>query len=94
LPSAKAAEAIAASLWRIYGPEVEVRFRDAAEPEIEAERVELLSEVGSEGAPLPTIFLDGELLFTGVINPLRVVAAVAERMLEHRQRELSEKQTD
>lgn len=81
MPSSKAAEAIAQSLWRIYGPAVEVRFRDAGEPDIEAERLERLADIGAEDAPLPTLLLDGELLFAGVINPLRVVAAVAERML-------------
>lgn len=86
MPSSKAAEAIAQSLWRIYGPEVEVRFRDAGVPEIEAERLEHLADVGAEDAPLPTVFLDGELLFAGSINPLRVVAVVAESMLGQRDR--------
>jgi hypothetical protein len=80
LPSVKAAEAIAQSLWRIYGPKVEVRFRDAGYAEIEAERRDRLTELGAEGVPLPTLFLDGELLYAGAINPLRVVAAVAEHM--------------
>ena len=90
MPSAKAAEAIAASLWRMYGAEVEVRFRDAGDPGVEAERAEQLSTLGFEGAPLPTILINGELLFAGAINPLRVVAAVAERMLKYRQHAAAE----
>jgi hypothetical protein len=69
----------------MYGAEVEVRFRDAGDPGIEVERAELLSTLGFECAPLPTILINGELLFAGAINPLRVVAAVAERMLKFRQ---------
>ena len=90
MPSAKAAEAIAASLWRMYGAEVEVRFRDAGNPQVEAERIDLLETLGAVGAPLPTIVLDGELLFAGAINPLRVVAAVAARMLEQGHRRAAE----
>ena len=90
MPSAKAAEAIAASLWRIYGAEVEVRFRDTGNPGVEAERAALLEMLGASGAPVPTIFLDGNLLFAGAINPLRVVAAVAARMLEYRKHAASE----
>lgn len=85
MPSVKAAEAIAASLWRMYGAEVEVHFRDTSDPGVEAERAALLDMLGANGAPVPTIFLDGDLLFAGAINPLRVVAAVAARMLEYRQ---------
>ena len=84
MPSAKAAEAIAQSLWRIYGPEVEVRFRDASDPQVEAERLEQLADLDADRAPLPTVLLDGEVLYAGAINPLRVVAAVAERMLTYR----------
>ncbi len=85
MPSVKAAEAIAASLWRMYGAEVEVRFRDTGNPSVEAERAGLLDMLEANDAPVPTIFLDGDLLFAGAINPLRVVAAVAARMLEYRQ---------
>lgn len=91
MPSAKAAEAIAQSLWRIYGPEIEVRFRDAGDPDIEVERLDRLADIDAEDAPLPTLLLDGELLFAGTINPLRVVAAVAERMLGRRAGAMSER---
>ena len=40
--------------------------------------MELLAELAVEEVPLPVTLLDGEVLYAGAINPLRVVAAVAE----------------
>lgn len=78
MPSAKAAAAIKASLGRLYGPEVEVRYYNVGDPEVARAHAKLLAELELERTPLPAIFLDDELLFAGAINPLRVVGAVAD----------------
>ncbi len=78
MPSAKAAAAIKASLGRLYGAEVEVSFFDAGDPRVAAEHATLLEELWIEGLPLPVVLLDGVVVFAGAINPLLVVAAVAE----------------
>jgi len=77
LPSAKAATAIKASLHRLYGSEVEVQYYDVSDPEVAEAHAALLEELATERVPLPAILLDGDLLYAGSINPLRVVAAVA-----------------
>ena len=77
MPSAKAAEMIAASLHRLYGSEVEVQYYDAGDPKVAEAHQALLEELATERVPLPAVLLDGDLLYAGSINPLRVVAAVA-----------------
>ena len=77
MPSAKAAEAIRASLGRLYGAEVEVHYYDVGDPIVAGEHADLLGELALECAPLPAILLDGILIATGTIDPLRVVATVA-----------------
>ena len=77
MPSAKAAEAIRASLGRLYRAEVEVHYYDVGDPIVAGEHADLLSELALERAPLPAILLDGILIATGTIDPLRVVATVA-----------------
>ncbi len=73
MPSAKAAEAIAASVERMFGAEIEVRYHDAGDPDVIDAHGSLLEELAGEGIPLPATFLDGELIYAGAINPLRVV---------------------
>ncbi len=77
MPSAKAAEMIAASLHRLYGSEVEVQYYDVGDPKVSEAHRALLEELATERVPLPAVLLDGDLLYAGSINPLRVVAAVA-----------------
>ena len=77
MPSAKAAEAIRASLGRLYGAEVEVHYYDVGDPIVAGEHADLLSELALERASLPAILLDGILIATGTIDPLGVVATVA-----------------
>ena len=77
MPSAKAAGAIRASLGRLYGTEVEVHYYDVGDPVVAGEHADLLGELALERAPLPAILLDGILIYSGTIDPLRVVAAVA-----------------
>ncbi len=83
MPSAKAARAIAESLFRLYGPEVEVRYFDVGDPAVKLEQAGRLEEIAAERLPLPVLMLDEELLFAGTIVPLRVVAAVAAEMRAH-----------
>ena len=78
MPSAKAAAAIKASLGRLYGSEVEVRYYNVGDPEVARTHADLLADLDLERTPLPAVFLDGALLFAGAINPLRVVGAVAD----------------
>jgi disulfide oxidoreductase YuzD len=80
----KAAEAIAASLGRIYGAEVEVLYYDVDDPAVATAHADSLEAFALDGAPLPVVILDGEILFAGAINPLHVVAAVAAGMTRHR----------
>jgi disulfide oxidoreductase YuzD len=80
MPSAKAAAAIGASLRRLYGDAVELRYLDAADPATTATHRALLDELRDERLPLPVTLIDGQVRFTGAIDPLRVVAAVAEEL--------------
>ena len=78
MPSVKAAAAIAASLRRLYVGEVEVNYYDVSDPEVAEAHAEVLAMLAADRAPLPVVLLDGTILFAGAVNPLRVVAAVAE----------------
>lgn len=78
MPSSEAASAIAASLGRIYGSAVQVRYYDLRDAEVRAAHSEIIADLHEQRLPLPAVFLDHQLLYTGTINPLRVVAAVAE----------------
>ncbi len=80
MPSAKAARAIAESLFRLYGPEVEVRYFDVGDPVVKLEQAGRLAEIAAERLPLPVLMFDDEILFAGTIVPLRVVATVAAEM--------------
>jgi hypothetical protein len=77
VPSAKAAAAIAESLFRLYGPVVAVHYHDLGDPLVARDHAATLDEFARDGLPLPIVTLDDDLLFAGSINPLRVVEAVA-----------------
>ncbi len=62
----------------MYGAAVQVRYHDITDPRVQAEHHELLATLREERLPLPAVFLDGALLYTGAINPLRVVTTVAQ----------------
>lgn len=62
----------------MYGPRVQVDYYDVTQPEIRAAHADVLSALREDRLPLPAILLNGHVLYTGAINPLRVVAAVAE----------------
>ena len=70
MPSAKLAEAIRASLHRLYGPGVGGRYYNVGDPAVVEAHSALLEELLTERIPLPAIFLDGALLYAGSINPL------------------------
>ncbi len=74
----EASAAIRASLRRIYGAAISVGYVDAGQPDLAPAHAEELAALRAEGWPLPLVVLDGEVLFAGAINPLRVVAAVAD----------------
>jgi disulfide oxidoreductase YuzD len=78
LPSVKAAAAIKASLGRMYGAAVRVCYYDTSQPDVQAEHHELLAALREDRLPLPAVVLDGQILYAGTVNPLRVVAAVAQ----------------
>lgn len=76
----EATAAIRASLQRLFGSRIEVRYYDIAQPEIRAAQAEALAMIADDRVSLPAIFLDSQLLFAGSINPLRVVGAVVEAL--------------
>ena len=49
-----------------------------SDPEVEAAHTAVLNTFAAEHLPLPVVLLDGTILFAGAVNPLRVVAAVAD----------------
>ena len=80
MPSAKAAAAAAASLGRLYGPQVVVRYHSIGDPLVQTEHAALLAHFSEERLPFPVTILDGAVLFAGGLQPLKLVAAVAERL--------------
>lgn len=62
----------------MYGPAIGVTYHDADDPQVQAAYADLLTALADDGRSLPLVVLDGRLLFSGAIDPLRVVAAVAE----------------
>lgn len=58
-----------------------VRYRTVDDPAVQAEYAPLLAHFAEEHWPLPVALLDGEVLFVGGVQPLKLVAAVAERLL-------------
>jgi disulfide oxidoreductase YuzD len=85
VPSSKAAAAISASLRRLYGPSIAVRYHDLSHPATRYQAGVLLHALRDERLPLPVTLLDGRVIFAGAIDPLRVVAVVAEEL--HRRQE-------
>jgi len=83
VPSSEAAAALGQSLSRIYGPEIALRYYDLNDPEVQTAHAETIAELRQDRLPFPAIFLDGELIYAGAINLLRVLAAVG-RAYGHR----------
>lgn len=69
----------------MYGSTIQVRYFDASDSQVIRQHTDLLLTLNEERLPLPAVFLDGHLLFTGTINPLRVVATVAEEWQQRQQ---------
>ncbi|MBA3468922.1 MAG: hypothetical protein H0T53_04695 [Herpetosiphonaceae bacterium] len=80
MPSVKAAAAAAASLARLYGPQVAVRHYNVFDPAVQREHVATLAHIDEERWPLPVTFLNDTLLFVGGLQPLKLVAVVAEQL--------------
>jgi hypothetical protein len=80
MPSVRATAAAAESLQRLYGARVAVRYHDLADRAVQERHADLLEHLRAEGYPLPVTFLDGEILFAGGLQPLKLVAAVAARL--------------
>ncbi len=80
MPSAKAAAAAAASLARLYGPQVAVRHYSVFDQAVQRDHVATLAHIDEERWPLPVTFLNGAVLFVGGLQPLKLVAAVAEQL--------------
>ena len=83
MPSSEAAAALEQSLSRMYGPAIALRYYDLNDPEVQTAHAETIAELREDRLPFPAIFLDGELIYAGAINLLRVLAAVG-RAYEHR----------
>jgi predicted thioredoxin/glutaredoxin len=67
----------------MYGDQVAVRYHDADDPA--AAKDDLLQYVREERLPLPAVFLNGQLLYAGKLDPLLIAIDVAterERLLE------------
>ena len=82
MPSSEAAAALDQSLSRIYGAAIALRYYDLNDPQIQTDHAETIAALREEGLPFPAIFLDGELIYAGAINLLRIVAAVG-RAYQH-----------
>lgn len=82
MPSSEAAAALRQSLGRIYGAAIEVYYYDLGDPQVQAAHAETIAELRENGLPFPAIFLDGELIYAGAFNLLRVVAALS-RAYQH-----------
>lgn len=82
MPSSEAAAALRQSLSRIYGPAIEMRYYDLDDPQVQLDHAETLTELRDSRLPLPAIFLDGELIYAGAFNLLRVMAAIG-RAYQH-----------
>ncbi len=80
MPSVRAAEAAAASLARLYGPRVELRYHNVDDLSVQQQQQATLDYFAAEEWPLPVTLLNGELLFVGGLQPLKLVAAVARAM--------------
>jgi hypothetical protein len=80
MPSAKAAAAAAASLGRLYGSQVVVRHYNVFDPAVQREHAATLAHIDEERWPLPVTLLNGAVLFVGGLQPLKLVAAVAEQL--------------
>jgi disulfide oxidoreductase YuzD len=78
MPSSEAAAALQASLGRIYGPAIRVCYYDISVPQIRAEHADTIAALRADELPFPVVLLDGQVLYAGAINPLRIVAAVAQ----------------
>lgn len=78
MPSAKATAAAAASLARLYGPTVQVRFYNVNDPEVASEHATTLVYINEEDFPLPVTFINGAVMFVGGLQPLKLVAVVAD----------------
>lgn len=64
-----------------------MRYYDLRDDDQRAAHAELIAELHEQRLPLPAVFLDNQLLYAGAINPLRVVAAVAEAIERSRKRQ-------
>src|SRR3712207_7663635 len=53
---------VRASLGRLYGTEVEVRYLDVSDPAVASLQADLLAELDAERLPLPVVLLDGDIL--------------------------------
>ncbi len=78
----KAAAAIQESLGRMYGSAVQIRYHPC-DRHMGAEDSAVLQFLRDEQLPLPAVFLNGELLYAGSINPFKIVMDVA-RAWQHR----------
>lgn len=77
MPSVKATMFSTQSLERLYGSRVVVQYHDVDDPAVRAEHSAWLDYFNQEDWPLPVTLLDGEVLFVGGLQPLKLVAAVA-----------------
>ena len=77
MPSSKATAAAAASLARLYGALVRVRYHDVDQPEVQQEFAGELAHFTDEQWPLPVTLIDGQVTFVGGLQPLKLVGAVA-----------------
>jgi len=57
-----------------------VRYHPVGDPQVQAEHAALLAHFSEEGLPFPVTTLDGAVIFAGGLQPLKLVAAVAERL--------------
>ena len=80
MPSVKVVAAAQASLQRLYGSRVAVHYHDLDSPEVQAQWDAMIQHFHDQQLPPPVTLLNGEVLFVGNLQPLKLVAVVAEWM--------------
>ena len=77
MPSSRAATAAAASLARLYGPMVRIRYHDVTKLETQHQFAAELAHFHEERWPFPITLIDQTVTFVGRLQPLNLVGAVA-----------------
>lgn len=65
----------------MYGTEVQVNYYDVSDARVGETQAGILAELEMAQYPLPVVLINGLVAFSGSLEPLQVVVAVAEERL-------------